>query len=196
MEICEKARDIVRDANRSRNEAVGKLLLLCESPIEQILLATLHDYWHAEVHTNPKRLQCLLSANYPSHHGIFTVICEPQRTVKTLEQAYRVDFFVYLTRFRHSATEPECWPEMAKLIVEVDGHDFHDRTKEQASYDRRRDRELNLLGYRVVRFTGSDIFNQPYECAEDIDFHIDDLASMVLHDYTERGKLQELIYGY
>jgi very-short-patch-repair endonuclease len=44
------------------------------------------------------------------------------------------------------------------LIVECDGHDFHDRTKEQASKDRARDRALQSLGYRVYRYTGSDLW--------------------------------------
>jgi very-short-patch-repair endonuclease len=79
--------------------------------------------------------------------------------------------------------------------VEVDGHELHDRTKAQASYDRRRDRDLTLEGYRVVRFTGSDVFNHAYECAEDIDFQVNDLAAMVLDKNTERGMLGELIYG-
>ena len=84
---------------------------------------------------------------------------------------------------------------MGKLIVEVDGHDYHDRTKEQASYDRKRDRELTLEGYRVVRFTGSDVFNHPAECAEDIDWQLNDLAQKILDNYRDRGSLEELIYG-
>jgi very-short-patch-repair endonuclease len=80
--------------------------------------------------------------------------------------------------------------------VEVDGHDFHDRTKRQASFDRKRDRELTLDGYPVIRYTGSDVYNDPIKCAEDIHFQINELASKVLDDYITRGKLKELILGY
>lgn len=52
-----------------------------------------------------------------------------------------------------------------KLAVECDGHNFHERTKEQASTDRERDRELQAAGYPVFRFTGSDIWNDPMGCA-------------------------------
>jgi very-short-patch-repair endonuclease len=43
------------------------------------------------------------------------------------------------------------WPE-SRLIVEVDGYEFHcDRASFEA--DRARDAELAVLGYRVLRFT-------------------------------------------
>jgi len=45
-----------------------------------------------------------------------------------------------------------------KLVVEIDGHDFHEKTKEQARRDKKRERELTALGYRVIRFTGSEVF--------------------------------------
>src|SRR5262245_63405716 len=49
--------------------------------------------------------------------------------------------------------------------------------------------------YRVIRFTGSDVFNDPESCAEDIDFHIDDLAHEILAAYDKSERLRELIYG-
>jgi very-short-patch-repair endonuclease len=197
-EVCEKAREVIRIGNRSRNEAIGALLMLCESPVEQILLATLYNYWHADVHSELNRLQFLFPGNYPAWSGLFTVCVEPQRTIRTQlgEGRYRVDFYFYLTRFRHHSASPgNSWPEMARLVVEVDGHDFHDRSKAQASYERKRQRDLTLEGYRVVRFTGSDVFNAPDACAEDIDFHLDDLASEVLDTYDQSGRLRELVYG-
>ena len=51
------------------------------------------------------------------------------------------------------------------LIVECDGHDFHERTKEQASKDRARDRELQQMGHTVFRFTGADLYRDPVGCA-------------------------------
>lgn len=53
------------------------------------------------------------------------------------------------------------------LCVELDGHDFHERTKEQAKRDKSRDRELQASGWVVLRFTGSEVFNDPYECASE-----------------------------
>lgn len=43
-------------------------------------------------------------------------------------------------------------------IIECDGHDFHERTKEQAERDRSRDRRVQELGWRIYRFTGSELY--------------------------------------
>ena len=52
-----------------------------------------------------------------------------------------------------------------QVVVECDGHDFHERTKEQATKDKARDRQLLALGFPVMRFTGTEIFMQPLVCA-------------------------------
>lgn len=64
---------------------------------------------------------------------------------------YRVDFLI-------TGVEPP-------IVVECDGHEFHERTKEQANRDHRRDQDLQDLGYRVYRFTGSEIYRNPHKCA-------------------------------
>jgi hypothetical protein len=55
-----------------------------------------------------------------------------------------------------------------KLIVECDGHDFHERTKEQAARDRSKDRCALVSGYDCFRFTGSEIWRDPWKCAYEI----------------------------
>ena len=55
-----------------------------------------------------------------------------------------------------------------QLVVECDGLDFHERTKEQAANDKSRDRRLQALGLQVYRFTGSEIFRNPVKCVEEI----------------------------
>jgi very-short-patch-repair endonuclease len=54
------------------------------------------------------------------------------------------------------------------IVVECDGHDFHERTKEQAARDRSRDRRLQAAGHHVLRFTGSEIYRDPMKCAEEV----------------------------
>jgi hypothetical protein len=53
------------------------------------------------------------------------------------------------------------------IAVEIDGHDFHDRTKEQASADRERDRGHLALGLRTARFTGSDVYRDADKCIDE-----------------------------
>lgn len=72
--------------------------------------------------------------------------------------SYRVDFLVS-SRFG---------AETIRIAVECDGHDYHEKTKAQASRDKRRDRYLQREGYYVFRFTGSDIFNDPKGCAREV----------------------------
>jgi very-short-patch-repair endonuclease len=75
---------------------------------------------------------------------------------------YRVDFAILII----------CTQGELRVVVECDGHDFHEKTKEQAAGDKARDRYLNDQGYRVLRFTGSEIWNKPIECGEQITLFI------------------------
>ncbi len=54
------------------------------------------------------------------------------------------------------------------VIVEVDGHDFHERTKEQAEYDKKRDRFMTGTGAQVFRFTGREISRDADACAYEV----------------------------
>lgn len=87
-----------------------------------------------------------------------------QRTVVkvTLQEkigAYRVDFV--LRYFRNGS-------EALAFAVECDGHDFHERTKEQAARDKARDRAITSAGFRVMRFTGSEIYRDAMGCVNEV----------------------------
>ena len=51
--------------------------------------------------------------------------------------------------------------------IECDGHDFHEKTKEQVARDRSRERALQAAGIRVVRFAGSEIWNEHWWCVQE-----------------------------
>lgn len=55
-----------------------------------------------------------------------------------------------------------------RIVIEADGHNFHERTKEQAQHDKKRDREMQTLGWRVMRFTGSEIYRDPVGCVSQV----------------------------
>lgn len=74
--------------------------------------------------------------------GMEGFVCQPQVQIGK----YRVDFLVH-----------DCNNEV-RIIIECDGHDFHEKTKEQAHRDKKRDRDLQAAGYKVFRFTGSEIW--------------------------------------
>lgn len=54
------------------------------------------------------------------------------------------------------------------LVIECDGHDFHEKTKAQAAKDKSRDRFLTGLQIPVMRFTGSEIWRSPMDCAVEV----------------------------
>lgn len=51
------------------------------------------------------------------------------------------------------------WPDL-KLVVEVDGHEFHG-DRDSFENDRARDAALVAAGYRVIRFTATQLDEQP-----------------------------------
>ncbi len=87
---------------------------------------------------------------------------------------YRVDFAIFYSDERS-----------VKVVVECDGHDFHERTKEQAQRDKARDRYLQDQGYKVLRYTGSEIYRQPLKSARQV---IDVVYGAIEEAYGIRGE--------
>lgn len=112
----------------------------CESPIEQLLGIALFEY-------APKRLEGITSDYF-----IFS-----QEPIKTSEFSYRADFVIDAIRNN----------DLKRFVIECDGHDYHEKTKKQAKRDKERDRNMTQLGYTVIRFTGSEIFENPIVCARE-----------------------------
>lgn len=52
-----------------------------------------------------------------------------------------------------------------KYVIELDGHEYHS-DKKQVNSDYEREQNLQAAGYKVIRFTGSQIYNKPFECVE------------------------------
>ena len=56
------------------------------------------------------------------------------------------------------------------IAIEIDGHDFH-KTKEQRTNDSQREREIKLAlptNWTVIRFTGSEIFQNATFCVDEV----------------------------
>ena len=92
--------------------------------------------------------------NYDFSPRGLALVIQPQAQIKN----YRVDFLL-------SSISPKGF---VQVVVECDGHSFHERTKEQAKKDRSRDRWLQNKGYFILRFTGSEIYKDPNDCAEQV----------------------------
>ncbi len=88
-----------------------------------------------------------------------TLLVSPQHEIAK----FKVDFLLTYFRFISPGSE-----QKRSVVVECDGHDFHEKTKEQAAYDKARERQIQAIGYPILRFTGSEIFADPLKCAREI----------------------------
>lgn len=151
---------------------------LCESPIEVMMLAGLigTPFGYADSLNQVIRhadLEKTDTAAITSH------IIVPQMEIPQF--SYRTDFFVslYTAGYRRIG-----------LFIECDGHDFHERTKEQAARDRKRDRDLQGLGINILRFTGSELHRDFDECMAQLDLFGSDLIE---REWVRNGRE---VWGY
>jgi len=79
-----------------------------------------------------------------------------QFTDPNMKHKYRADFI-----FDAFCSYPS---DGAHVLVEIDGHEFHEKTAEQAQKDKYRERRFAEAGYSILRFTGTEVFNNPTLC--------------------------------
>jgi very-short-patch-repair endonuclease len=122
---------------------------LCGSPIEQLMLAglpwikygckkTLVEIWDPTSHCAKPQTEVVIAPQYQIGH--------------------RVDFAIFVNVIAN---------EEIKIAIECDGH-FHEKTKEQAARDKRRNRHLEIAGWRPLRFTGSEIWWDHKACTGEV----------------------------
>lgn len=58
--------------------------------------------------------------------------------------------------------------ESYAVAVELDGHEWHERTPEQVALRNTRDRQLQAVGWTVVHFSGRQVLSDPWGCAETV----------------------------
>ena len=136
--------DLMAEYSYSCAITFDSVLQHCESPIEAlfgsaILLAMRMPCDFSCVHFTP--------LPYPAPKTA-TLLLTPQYPWRS----YRIDWVIRSTK------------APVEIFVECDGHDFHERTKEQAARDRSRDREVTEAGIPLLRFTGSEIYRNPGAC--------------------------------
>ena len=86
----------------------------------------------------------------------YGVKIRPQKSETIEGTTYTIDFVV---------ASPD---QKLKLAIELDGHDFHEKTKQQATRDRARERKIVRQGYPLFRFTGSEVVENPRKCVEEV----------------------------
>jgi very-short-patch-repair endonuclease len=91
-----------------------------------------------------------------------TITFRTQHAVEVEGRGYRLDFVFEPQQY--GGLEALIGPQCPKIALELDGHDYHEKTKEQVTYRNRRDRDLQAAGWIVLHISGSE-FNANAEKA-------------------------------
>lgn len=125
--------------------ALEQSLIDCESPIEQLLALELQDIG----------LENMLSFN----PFVDVIGIEKQQEIQGKSKKYRVDFLIPVFYTNQGGK---------MFVVECDGYEFHQKTKKQVEEDNKRHRELQSMGYEIIRFSGTEIYHAPRRCALEV----------------------------
>jgi hypothetical protein len=151
--------------------------MACESPVEFMLCRALFDVFFFDL------LDSAVSIRPQVEIDRYRVDFVVQFTEVATSPSYQFSasrFVQWLNHLEREHPDVKKLPDLARLhppkpinpdlkvVVECDGHEFHERTKEQARADKSRDRELTAMGYTVLHFTGSEIHADPWKCAREV----------------------------
>lgn len=132
------------------SHAAGDCAEFCESEIELMLLAAFDCQHHL---VGREKFTKVIS---PGNPVSWETLLGDEAKMLIAPQfkwgKYRIDFMVLLKGFDQ------------QFFIECDGHEFHERTKEQAERDRAKDREIQAAGIPILRFTGREIHRDPFSC--------------------------------
>lgn len=138
-----KAKEIIlNDKTFELIDEVSCMLEYLESPIEKILYIAL--------------IKEIKKTNYYWY-------IDAQTEIECDEKTYRADFTIEYDEICNNNLD-----ENFKLDIECDGYEFHQKTKEQVRKDNEREYNLKTSGWDILRFSGSQIYNEPTKCAKDI----------------------------
>lgn len=173
--ITEQVARYLRSVEENERLNLSAFLDMCESPIERYMGAAL-AYMEAESF-GVRPIACWLNTKIYGRqfdskdleHGNCFIWVSPQHPIEVGGSAYRVDFLI--------AAKPYHTDEVFYVVVECDGHAFHERTKDQAQRDKARDRAMTAEGLMVFRFTGAEIYADANKCASEIAAFLNELAS-------------------
>ena len=143
------------------SEGIDNAVNECQSPIEQeLLLAMIRE---SLSHSSAVAIGGSISIITEVHHNIADVGLHIYIIPQYKTGPYIADFMVEC--FRGSMWDTA---KKSSLLIECDGHDFHEKTKKQVVHGKKRDRYFTKHGYKFMHFSGSEIFNNSDGCAKQI----------------------------
>lgn len=115
---------------------------------------------HANVISSPIEQIFLLEWKSAGLDKKLKVHLSPHEPVSTDDASYEVDFLIV-------PEDPAL--ENVKIAIELDGHEFHEKTKDQVRNDKIRERAIIQQGVTVLRFSGSEIVRNGRGCVEEVE---------------------------
>lgn len=123
-----------------------EMLNQCDSPIEK-------DY--------------LINLLYVGELSNLDLNVTNQHEINVDNKKYKTDFHVTAVQQYTLENDEGTFVQSrsVSLCIECDGHEFHEKTKEQVKRDKQRERNMVKKGYKFIRFTGSEIYQDAKKCA-------------------------------
>lgn len=89
----------------------------------------------------------------------------PQKEIIIKEKHYRVDFLLIMKDLKNWE-KPVIKKDM--LIIELDSYLWHGADPMQFTKEKERERELQKEGYKIIRFSGREVYRDVEECIDEI----------------------------
>lgn len=124
-----------------------------DSPLEVMFFS----WWHA----------VRLARCWTTPEAAFVAL-RPQETVNCEGREYRLDFVVGTLNADLGKDAFDLGMKCQVIGVELDGHEFHERTKAQATYRNQRDRDLQKRNIRMFHYSGSELHRDPVKCVTEV----------------------------
>src|SRR5437773_882091 len=112
-----------------------------------------------------------VARSQPEYEAFTDLTLSRQHEVELSGAKYRIDFIVtpddadlVFDGQKHRIYYPG-------IAVELDGHDFHERTKEQVELGNRRDRAMQKHNWTVFHFSGTELLRNPARSVEEVFKH-------------------------
>lgn len=153
MDTTQEIEYLITGIFETQKERISDFMTQLESPIEKLFIIKFLDYiiengFGYKIYVYALDEKLVLEVSIPDGTG-FVII--PQEVFKK----YRLDFLFLFDK-------------KGRLAVECDGHNFHEKTKEQAKRDKERDRVFTKHNLPIFRYTGSEIFNDNNKISKEI----------------------------
>lgn len=108
------------------------------------------------------------AGRYQTYYPLSQIVLEQQPELVIGGQIFHSDFAVRINEPLWNKAIDAGLMTLPKLLVELDGHTFHERTVEQVQRRDRRDRAFQQDGWRVFHFSYTEFTTKPDVCVDEV----------------------------